>query len=46
MCPYADCDGDTVTDAWEWSTLVEANGYPLTPVKGTVYPLYPRRMGV
>lgn len=41
MCPYADCDGDTVTDAWEWLKLVEINGYPLVPVKGVVYPMYP-----
>ena len=41
MCPYADCDGNTVIDAWEWSRLSVMNGYPLVPVKGVVYPMYP-----
>ena len=43
MCPYEDCDGSTVLDAWPWSRLVEINGYPLVPVKGVEYPMYPSR---
>ena len=42
MCPYADCDGDVVIDAWEWSTVREQHpSYPENPVEGVVYPLYP-----
>lgn len=41
MCPYADCDGDAVIDAWDWSTVREENpSYPEMPVEGAVYPLY------
>lgn len=41
MCPYADCDGDAVIDAWDWGTVREENpSYPERPIEGTVYPLY------
>lgn len=43
MCPYEDCDGDTVVDAWDWERVREDNGYPEIPQKGVVYPLYPDR---
>ncbi|HEX2836594.1 MAG TPA: hypothetical protein VHN77_00545 [Phycisphaerales bacterium] len=44
MCPYADCDGDAVIDAWDWATFREQNHpqYPAVPVFGTVYPAYPK----
>lgn len=39
-CPFADCDG-TVIDAWEWSTIRDANpGYPEVPELGKVYGQY------
>ena len=42
MCPYADCSGDAVIDAWEWDSVREANPqYPQKPEVGKVYPLYP-----
>lgn len=42
MCPYEDCDGDTVLDAkaWEWVRECRPE-YPEIPEKGKVYPLYP-----
>src|SRR5690349_6127090 len=42
MCPYADCNGDAVIDAWDWRKVREANPtYPERPESGKVYPLYP-----
>ena len=44
MCPYEDCDGDAVIDAWEWDRIREINkGYPKVPKKGRVYPMYPKK---
>jgi len=44
MCPYADCDGDTVVDAWEWESVRDAHPkYPKIPEKGDIYLLYPER---
>jgi len=44
MCPYKDCDGDTVMDAIPWSEIVgRNNGYPSVPQRGVVYPLYSSR---
>jgi hypothetical protein len=41
MCPYAGCSGDTVTDAWEWESIREANqAYPKVPKHGVHYPMY------
>lgn len=41
MCPYEDCDGDAVIDAWEWGHIREYHPeYPKTPEQGKVYPLY------
>lgn len=42
-CPYDDCDGSTVTDAWRWEKLrAEAHPeWPAEPVWGVGYPLYP-----
>lgn len=42
MCPYIDCDGDAVIDAWEWSKVryQREDLYPEIPIHGTVYPLY------
>lgn len=41
MCPYVDCSGDTVIDAWKWDSLVQNHPeYPKVPVYGEVYPLY------
>jgi signal-transduction protein with cAMP-binding, CBS, and nucleotidyltransferase domain len=45
LCPYPDCDGDAVADAWEWEK-VRYDGedsvarYPEFPTPGEVYPLY------
>lgn len=42
MCPYEDCDGDTVVDAWDWESLLDKHPeYPKIPEKGNKYPLYP-----
>jgi hypothetical protein len=41
MCPYADCSGDTVTDAWEWNDIRRANpAYPRVPKHGVRYAMY------
>jgi hypothetical protein len=41
MCPYAGCSGDTVTDAWEWESIRQANPiYPKVPKHGVRYPMY------
>lgn len=44
MCPYEDCDGDAVIDAWEWDRIRESHPeYPEIPEKGKVYPMYGER---
>ena len=44
MCPYPDCNGDTVIDAWDWEKVREdredSTKYPIVPKDGVVYPLY------
>ena len=41
MCPYEDCDGDTVLDGWAWPSVREGHSdYPEVPECGKVYPLY------
>ena len=41
MCPYDDCDGDTVFDGWSWPHVRKGHpDYPVTPEKGKTYPLY------
>ena len=41
MCPYKDCDGDTVLDAKQWSDIREYHPeYPEIPEPDKVYPLY------
>lgn len=41
MCPYQDCDGDAVLDAWTWESVREHHpDYPKMPERGKVYPLY------
>lgn len=41
MCPYSDCSGDTVVDAWDWNSIREKHAsYPENPVEGVVYHLY------
>lgn len=41
MCPYEDCDGDTVMDLWAWQRIREENPqYPEVPELGKVYGLY------
>lgn len=41
MCPYADCNGDAVIDAWDWNSIREEHpSYPENPVEGIVYPMY------
>lgn len=41
MCPYADCDGDAVIDAWSWKQVADKDNptYPAVPELGRVYPL-------
>lgn len=41
MCPYEDCDGDAVMDAWEWDRIrSEHADYPKVPEENKVYPMY------
>lgn len=41
MCPYPDCDGDTVFDAWRWSQVQSINkDYPEIPEREKVYPQF------
>lgn len=41
MCPYEDCDGDTVMDLWAWQRIRKENPqYPEVPELGKVYGLY------
>jgi len=41
MCPYEDCDGDTVMDGWLWPSVRQDHPeYPEVPEMGKVYPLY------
>ena len=41
MCPYEDCDGDTVMDGWDWAQIRDGHPeYPEVPEMGKVYPLY------
>jgi hypothetical protein len=41
LCPYPDCDGDTVMDSWAWERLREIHpDYPKEPERDKVYPLY------
>jgi hypothetical protein len=38
MCPYEDCDGDTVMDSKEWEDIREHHpDYPEVPERGVVY---------
>jgi hypothetical protein len=44
MCPYDGCDGDTVTDAFPWSQIRDANPqYPVIPEHGARYAMYPKQ---
>ncbi|MHA1939736.1 MAG: response regulator transcription factor [Candidatus Thorarchaeota archaeon] len=41
MCPYEDCDGDAVMDAWDWRDVREEHPeYPEIPEVGKRYALY------
>ncbi|MGH8507083.1 MAG: hypothetical protein ACRETM_14160 [Stenotrophobium sp.] len=41
LCPYSDCDGDAVIDAWGWKRIRTDNpGYPEVPELGVDYPMY------
>jgi hypothetical protein len=41
MCPYLDCEGDAVIDAWDWATFRSHHpDYPERPIFGQVYPAY------
>lgn len=39
MCPYPDCDGDTVVDSWAWDDFRASapDLYPEVPVIGEIY---------
>jgi len=40
MCPYPDCDGTTVIDAWDWEMFrAKHPDYPVKPERGFKYPL-------
>jgi len=40
LCPYDDCEGDTVLDAKDWKDIREHHpDYPEIPELGKVYPL-------
>jgi len=40
VCPYSDCDGDTVIDAWDWEDIRSKHPeYPEVPEYGCVYAL-------
>ncbi len=41
MCPYQDCSGDVVIDAWDWETIRDNKPeYPVVPETGKSYPMY------
>jgi hypothetical protein len=41
MCPYEDCDGDTVLDSWLWKEIQEKHPkYPEIPERNKEYPMY------
>jgi hypothetical protein len=42
LCPYEDCDGDTVFDSWHWE-VIQSNtpDYPVIPERSKIYLLYP-----
>lgn len=41
MCPYEDCNGDTVMDSWEWEEIRKNHPeYPVEPERERVYPMY------
>ena len=43
MCPYDECNGDTIGDGWPWKRVRGASReYPEEPERGKVYPLYPK----
>jgi len=40
-CPYPDCDGDTVLDAYHWQDIRKFNpNYPEIPEKSKIYLMY------
>lgn len=41
MCPYDDCNGDTVMDGWSWDDhKPDIDHWPDMPKKNVHYPLY------
>lgn len=41
LCAYADCDGDALLDAWDWSRFRGYNDkLPEVPAHGVIYPMY------
>lgn len=45
MCPYPDCDGDTVLDSYHWEDIQRITpDYPVVPEKGKVYPIYRKKI--
>ena len=41
MCPYPDCSGDAVIDAWDWASIRDEHpDYPENPEFGKRFPLY------
>jgi hypothetical protein len=44
MCPYDDCNGDTVLDAHAWEGIRSMHlDYPEVPERGKEYPMYPTK---
>ena len=41
LCPFGDCDGDAVDDAWSWVAIARAHPgrYPRIPQIGRIYPM-------
>lgn len=41
LCPYSNCEGDAVIDAWAWGRVLAARPeYPVSPERNKVYRLY------
>jgi len=41
MCPYQDCGGDAVIDAWDWEAIRDNKPeHPVVPETGKSYPMY------
>lgn len=39
MCPYRDCGGDALLDAWPWDDYKSQCDWPDLPARGKIYEL-------